>query len=254
MLTFIMLGGALLSGAIAVYLTYTYIDTEIARKEAAIDQEYKLVEVVVAKYDLKPGDVISSASVALRKVPSGFVHSDSIGKDQFGSVSGFALSYGVKAGETILFTHISNRKGGKFAALIESGTRAVTVSVDKINSAAGMLSPNDEVDLLLTTKKNDELTTLPLLSNIRVIATGVATAENLTGEVVQYSTVTLELNPENAAKVTHAQRIGEISFVLRGIEEPGEAYDGLVQVKDLLGTRKKATRQYRPVEIIIGGN
>ncbi len=153
MLTFIMLGGALLSGAIAVYLTYTYIDTEIARKEAAIDQEYKLVEVVVAKYDLKPGDVISSASVALRKVPSGFVHSDSIGKDQFGSVSGFALSYGVKAGETILFTHISNRKGGKFAALIESGTRAVTVSVDKINSAAGMLSPNDEVDLLLTTKR-----------------------------------------------------------------------------------------------------
>ncbi len=95
---------------------------------------------------------------------------------------------------------------------------------------------------------------MPLLSNIRVIATGVATAENLTGEVVQYSTVTLELNPENAAKVTHAQRIGEISFVLRGIEEPGEAYDGLVQVKDLLGTRKKATRQYRPVEIIIGGN
>ncbi|GGK65856.1 Flp pilus assembly protein CpaB [Amphritea balenae] len=250
LLTIAMLCGALISGAVAVYLTYQYIENSVASKEAELDRQYTPVNVVVAKFDLRPGDVVSSDTVALRKVPSGFVHSDAISADDFELIKGYALSYGVKSGETVLQAHVSQRKGGKFAALIDSGTRAVTISVDKLASAAGMLSPNDRVDMLLTTKKRDTLATVPLLSDVRVIATGVETSENPTGEVIQYNTVTLELTPENAAKVTHAKKVGDISFVLRGVEEKGVAFAGQIKKQDLLGT---AVARGPWVEIIIGG-
>ncbi len=249
-LTLVMLVGALCSGAVAVYLTFQYIENSVASKEAELDRQYKPVKVVVAKYDLRPGDVVSPATVALRGVPAGFVHSDAIGENEFDLISGFALSYAVKAGETILQSHVSQRKGGKFAALIDTGTRAVTVSVNKLDSAAGMLSPNDRVDMLLTTKRYGSLATMPLLSNVRIIATGVETSENPTGEVIQYNTVTLELTPENAAKVTHAKKVGDISFILRGVQETGTAYKDPVRKRDLLGVVASSAPA---VEIIIGG-
>lgn len=244
---------ALISGVMAVYLSKSYIEQTIAQKESEIDKVYEPIQVVVAKHNLNPGDVISSETVALRKVPSGFVHSDAVSEAEYDAVSGYALSYPVMSGEPVLRFHVSQRKGGKFAALIDPGKRAVTISVDSLNSAAGMLSPNDRVDLLITTKKREKLLTAPLLGDIRVIATGVETSENPAGEVIQYSTVTLDLTPVEAAKVTHARKVGEISFVLRGGGEQGAPYQKAIMKQHLSPVFKTQYRSKRSVEIIIGG-
>jgi len=244
---------ALMAASAAVYLSHQYIQNTIRMKEAAIDKQYEPIEVVVANFNLRPGDVISPRTVSLRKVPSGFVHRSAIRKNDFDSVNGFALSEPLGKGETLLRSHISQRKGGKFAALIDEGRRAVTLNIDSLSSAAGMLSPNDEVDILLTTQDKDkgELLTTLLLDNIRILATGVETSENPTGQVVQYNTVTLDLTPEESSKVTHARKIGEISFVLRGAQEKGSGYAGTISRGDILGESHTAT--HSKVEIIIGG-
>ncbi|TCK03629.1 Flp pilus assembly protein CpaB [Marinobacterium mangrovicola] len=246
---------AILAASAAVYLSNQYIQNTINAKEAAIDQQYEPIEVVVANFDLQPGDVVSSRTVSLRKVPSGFVHSSAIRKSDFGAVNGFALSEPLGKGETLLRSHMSERKGGKFAALIDEGRRAVTLNIDSLSSAAGMLSPNDDVDILLTTQDKDknELITTLLLDSIRILATGVETSENPSGQLVQYNTVTLDLTPEESSKVTHARKIGEISFVLRGAGEKGNGYDGIVSKEIILGKNQAISSSRSGVEIIIGG-
>jgi len=253
MITVALVLFSLLAASAAVYLSHQYIQNTIQTKEEAIAREYEPIEVVVANFDLRPGDVISPRTVSLRNVPSGFVHRSAIRKDSFGSVNGFALSESLGKGETLLRSHISQRKGGNFAALIDEGRRAVTLNIDSLSSAAGMLSPNDEVDILLTTQDKDrsELLTTLLLDNIRVLATGVETSENPTGQLVKYNTVTLDLTPEESSKVTHARKIGEISFVLRGTEEKGPGYGGIVSREEILG--KSQAISHSNVEIIIGG-
>ncbi|MFV0478338.1 MAG: Flp pilus assembly protein CpaB [Parahaliea sp.] len=245
---------AVLAATAAVYFSNKYIQNTIHAKETAIDRQYEPVEVVVANFDLRPGDVVSARTMSLRKVPSGFVHGSAVRKNDFSSVNGFALSEPLGKGETLLRSHLSKRKGGKFAALIDTGRRAITLNIDSLSSAAGMLSPNDDVDILLTTQGGDAkkglLTTL-LLDNIRVLATGVETSENPSGQLVQYNTVTLDLTPEESSKVTHARKIGEISFVLRGSEETGEGYEGVVDRDTILGISK--TAEISGVQIIIGG-
>jgi len=244
---------AIVSGGIAVYFSNKYIQTTITQKTNEIDEQYEPIEVVVANFDLQPGDVISPHTVSLRKVPKGFIHSEAIKNQDFSGVNGFAISYRLGKGEILLRSHLSQRKGGKFAALVEKGRRAVTISVDNLSSSAGMLSPNDQVDLLLTTQKKDLLVTVPLLGRVRVIATGVETSENPSGEIIQYSTVTLDLDPEEAAKVTHARKVGEISFALRGSEEQGSPFDDAVSKKTLFNSKTVASVRVRPVEMIIGG-
>jgi pilus assembly protein CpaB len=116
-----------------------------------------------------------------------------------------------------------------------------------------MLSPNDEVDILLTTQDKDkkELMTTLLLDNIRVLATGVETSENPAGQVIQYNTVTLDLSPAESSTVTHARKIGDISFVLRGAEERGPGYEGVVSKTTILGNNQTVSTS--SIEIIIGG-
>ncbi len=244
---------AVLAATAAVYLSNNYINSTIEAKRTAIDKQYEPVEVVVANFNLRPGDVISSRTVSLRKMPSGFIHSSTVRKEDFGSVNGFALSEPLGKGEALLRSHLSQRKGGKFAALIDEGRRAITINIDSLSSAAGMLSPNDQVDILLSTQSLDDeekgLVTSLLLDDIRVLATGVETSENPTGEIIQYNTVTLDLTPEQASMVTHARRIGDLSFVLRGANELGEGYDGVVSKSSLLGEKPDLS----VVEVIIGG-
>ena len=255
MITVALILFAILAAGAAVYLSNAYIQNTINAKQAAIDKQYVPIDVVVANRDLHPGDVISAQTVSLRKVPSGFVHASAIRKADFASVNGFALSEPLGKGETLLRSHMSQRKGGKFAGLIDEGRRAVTLNIDSLSSAAGMLSPNDEVDILMTSRGvgKKELVTTLLLNDIRILATGTETSENPTGQVVQYNTVTLDLSPEQAAQVTHARKIGEISFVLRGADEEGKGYDGVVSKDSLMGMKKTTASRSSSVEIIIGG-
>src|SRR5690606_30429555 len=88
--------------------------------------------------------------------------------------------------------------------------------VDEESSISGMLAPGDRIDLFFTTTNGNEATTLPLLSNVQVIATGMRTLtnENQPGlhDQHQYRTVTVTVTPQDAAKITLAQDAGRITI------------------------------------------
>ncbi|MCU7853549.1 MAG: Flp pilus assembly protein CpaB [Candidatus Thiodiazotropha sp. (ex Monitilora ramsayi)] len=250
--TIILLVGALVSGAGAAYFTKTYIEDTVDKHIAKIDAQYEPVSVIVASRDLMPGELLSGATASLRDVPGGFVHKDALRRNDFDSTNGYALAHPVNSGEPILHSHLSRQRGGKFATLIDEGMRALTLRVDDISSVAGMLSPNDKIDVMLTIKEKKKKVTLPLLQDVLVMATGHQTTE-LYGEEPNksFSTVTVLLWPKDAAKIIHAQEAGSLTFILRGIDAPGNIENVKVTRSTLLGKKPGSSR--RGVHIIIGG-
>lgn len=126
------------------------------------------------------------------------------------------------------------RDRGFLAAVLRPGTRAISIGVDVVTGASGLIWPGDEVDLILTQNLQQQGAESPgrrvvgetILSAVRVIAvdqqishSGTDTA---TGRVVA-RTVTLEVNPEQAERVAVAMQLGRISLVVRSIEGVPEA-------------------------------
>jgi pilus assembly protein CpaB len=118
---------------------------------------------------------------------------------------------------------------GFLAAALGPGMRAVTVPVSAKTGVGGFVFPGDRVDLMLTQTVKGEgnggdlKATETILRNIRVLATDQSTtqekSENGDTVVRQFRTVTLEVTPKIAEKVSVAQTIGTLSLSLRSIAD-----------------------------------
>ncbi len=249
----LMLVLALVTGGIAAYLSDRYIADQVAEHRQQLDARYEPVKVVVASRDLFPGTVISSDTVSLRAVPKGYIHQDALRPDEFSAVAGLTLAHPLKAGETVLRSHLSSQRGGHFAGLIEDGKRALTLSVDDISSVSGMLQPNDRVDILMTTRDGKDPLTFPLIEDVLVLATGVKTdAYGEDGVVSTYNTATVLVGPKDSARLVHASSVGKLTFVLRGGDLLNEeSFPAKVTRASLLGTGEQDKPAHK-VEIIVG--
>ena len=163
-------------------------------------------------------------------------------------------------------------KGRDFSTLIETGSRAITIDIDELNSIAQMVRPGNMVDLFLImpdasdASGNNQQISL-LMQRLKVIATGqtVRKSEAFTAPqpgvqpgVVRYSNLTFEVSPDQAARIALAQQLGRIRAVLR--KEPDEEVVqlGKINTKNLL--KKVRIKEDGPeeidagsVEFIIGG-
>lgn len=123
---------------------------------------------------------------------------------------------------------------GFLAAVLKPGMRAVTVGVDVVSGAGGLIYPGDHVDLLLTQsfQQNDanqvamtkRSVTETVAENLRVLAIDqtVQAAPPPTGEGRVARTVTLEVDPRAAEKITVASRMGTLSLTIRSLDENGQ--------------------------------
>ena len=227
--TWIILGVAVLFGALAAWGARSYLSSEIAAVEARSTGAQ--VAVVVAKVQLQKGDVLSPDTVAIRNVPVDLAHSGALLPSQLDAFDGKVLAFGANSGEMILWSMLEGQKVPTFSARIETGHRAITVPVDEINSISGLLEPGDLIDLLVTTTQKDKKLTFPLLQSVSVMATGQRSVDDpKSGERRQYSTVTLDATPEQAQSVIEARETGKITALLRNPTDKGElhaAYKGL---------------------------
>lgn len=251
-ITIVLFLCAIVAGFLSVYFGSKYINDNISAHKEEIDKKYKPVQIVVASKDLKRGDILGQNTVALREVPSGFVNSDAIYEKDFEMVSGHSISFPVKAGDAILLSTVAQAKGGRFAGIVKNGMRALTIAVDNLSSGAGMISPGDSVDLILNTQNKDKQVTLPVLSNVNVLATGNNFDETYTDNNQNYDSITLEVNPQQAALLIHARKMGDISVILRRSDDIGHAYDRAISDDSLFGNSMNKNKN-KNIQIIIGG-
>jgi pilus assembly protein CpaB len=233
---------AVLAGLAAFWSTHRFLDANAASVRRQWEQRYALRPVLVAARDLTPGQVLQSSDLARREMPVGFLPSGTFADTDLESAVGKRLTLVLRAGDPVGEGAIEGPTPA-LAYRLPEGSRAVTVPVDEVSSQAGLVRPGDRVDLMLAEERPEGaercVVVRSLLESVHVLATGKATrdvaaaAGATTGSVDldgSYSTITLDVTPEQAQQLAVGLRMGELIPMLRGAGD--DAPTGLAALGD----------------------
>lgn len=257
-----MLAVSLVLGGIGVMVTKGFIDNKIKEASVTTTVEEKRVEVVVPRSSMLRGQVVTPEALAVREFPARYVDSNSVRPDNFNIAVGQKLNFDIDGGKPLLWAHLEGGVTPTFSGKIPEGFRALTVPVDEINSISGFLQPKDNVDLLITYSGKEVggvKSTRPFMQNLHVLATGVQTGVDKTGRSTgaRYSTITVQVTPEEAKRIILAREVGKITAVLRHPDDSAPMADSEMNIRKLLGQEAVAQRPPAPrkkgIEYIIGG-
>lgn len=99
---------------------------------------------------------------------------------------------------------------------IETGKRAMTISVDEVQSVSAFVNPGSIVDIVSV---YDDGTSQILLENVKVLAVGNRVGAPDEDNDEPYETVTLELTPKDGATLALAKEYAYITLMLRDGED-----------------------------------
>ncbi len=229
-----------LAAALGTFIYLKILEKRIEKRLTPPAQEQ--TAVVVAAKDLKIGDKIIVDTVAVRNIPSTYVPIGAITPSTFASVDGAIVTRPVSRGRVIDEEIIDLNIAKDFSGTIREGRRAITITVDDLNSISGLIRPGNYVDIYSRiSPSGDDVSEenksgdiiIPVLDMVRVLATGKKSARPNVDEFYNYdevvrtsksySTITLELSPEKAALLAVAREEGDIIAVLRNDKDRGGA-------------------------------
>lgn len=196
-------------------------------------------KVLVAQRALPVGTIITADSVSFQAWPKDMVQDAYFidGEADMQKLLGTVVRYPITAGQPITQgALVAPGDRGFLAAALSPGMRAITIPVSAKTGVAGFIFPGDHVDLVLTQQvkgAGDQplKASETILKNIRVLATDQSTTtETVEGKSVvrTSSTVTLEVTPRIAEKVTVAETIGQLSLALRPLADNQAELDRMV--------------------------
>ena len=237
----VVLGIALAAGGAAAYLMSDPAPPPAA--PVVVQAPPDTDDVLVATHDLPFGTLVADADIRWQGWPKGNVPQNAILKSQPGNaiedVKGSIVRGTFGGGEPLRRDRlVKGPNAGFMSAALPAGSRAVAINIDAsgATTAGGFILPNDRVDIIRTYKDDvaskiagaDTLTSETILTNIRVLAIGQNVQDHNNQPVVVGSNATLELTPRQAETVVLAQRIGQLSLVLRSLADalpPGTGSD-----------------------------
>ena len=261
-LSVILLVTALCSGGAATWSASSYIRNTVDDYRAELDREYEKIRIVVAATDIPEGVPVSSRNLSAREVPRAFLHKDAISPEQWKAFDGRLSRAFLTGGAPILKSQLLDPAAAGFAGSLEPGKRALTVPVDQVSSISGLLAPGDRVDILFSHTRERRRQTVVLMTDIPVLATGIDTGnqhDNATKSPVNgFTTVTLLVEPDQAARLVHAREEGTLSVVLRSEDGKPAAWPDKITLSSLLGEVEPVAPRppiaAKPtVQVILGG-
>src|SRR6267142_605256 len=181
-------------------------------------QSRDLVHIVAAAQDLPIGKRIQPGDLKLialdrKDQPKGAFLKTSDIVDR-------AVAVSISASELVLGGKLAARGSGEgLTALIEPGTRAISVQVNEISGVSGFIQPGTRVDVLFTRVfSSGDAATTTILQNVKVIAYGrqLDPAAKVDPRDTSRPTVaTLLVTQEQAEKLVLAGQRGRIQLALR---------------------------------------
>lgn len=255
----LLLATAVLLAAGVAILVRTLLAPPKVAVAKPVTVEQPAGEVLVATKALQPGDFIDSSQLVWK--PTKEKPSRSLyfvrGQDHMEALYGATVRETVNAGESIRTSKIVRRgEPGFLAAVLNPGMRAVSIPTSRVESNFGLVSPGDRVDVILGLQRERQapssstenappfLASQTILRDVRVLALNNLTgtdqavreddepankkdaAKAATKPVVNFETVTLEVDPRQAEKLAVAKEIGTLQLALRPVRES----DGDMQV------------------------
>ncbi|WP_298464499.1 Flp pilus assembly protein CpaB [uncultured Erythrobacter sp.] len=225
----------LLIGALIIAVGTAFAARTMFAGSAAPEAEAAPVgpKVLVAQRALPAGTIITADAMGYQQWPEELVQDAYFidGESDINQLLGTVVRHPITAGEPVTQgSLVSPGDRGFLAAALSPGMRAVTVPVSARTGVGGFIFPGDRVDLVLTqTIKAAELGkdfqgSETILNNLRVLATDQSTEQATdpqTGKTIvrAFRTVTLEVTPKYAEKVSAAQSMGTLSLVLRSLAD-----------------------------------
>lgn len=217
---------AIILGGVTTFLFYNYMTTLNSTK--ANEQAFKMVDVVVAKENIKKNQLISKAMLQLVKRPEDGQHPEQVHSIQ--KAVGLFATTDLAKGELLLSHHLkSQRDEASFVSRkINQNKRAVSIGVNFVQSVSNLIEPEDHVDVLVTEKKlsgkQSDMVTQKILDNVRVLAVGMqmlpkpqasqSNNQSQSGQTAKYTSVTLELTTTDSIKLVNASQKGTIQLIL----------------------------------------
>ncbi|WP_340587145.1 Flp pilus assembly protein CpaB [Erythrobacter alti] len=229
----ILLVGALIVAIGTALAARSMFAGAAAPEVEAAEVEPQGPKVLVAKRSLPVGTIITADAVAYQLWPQELVQDAYFidGEADMDQLLGTVVRHPMTAGEPVTQgSLVAPGDRGFLAAALGPGMRAVTVPVSARTGVAGFVFPGDRVDMMLTQSVQGEgedrqalQTAETILTNLRVLATDQSTETTTTEDgrtvVRAFRTVTLEVTPRIAEKISVAQTIGTISLALRSIAD-----------------------------------
>jgi len=249
---FLLLASAGLAGTLGVVLGDRQLERRTAEIEAALQSDHATQSAIVADRDLAKGDVLESGNVSLRAIPLTYLPTASLLEADWSSYAGAELQQAVEAGRPILPSQLRRDENVRLAELLETGDRAISLPLTGSSSLAGFLYPADRIDLMLTVRTAGARRTVPLLSDIPILAVGPDLIESTATTSLSGRDITLAVSPVEAATITQAQAMGEIAMVLRGEQDNLPVDNFLIDAQHLQLTDRQTAPQRDAVEVIVG--
>jgi len=235
---------ALGAAGIAAYLANTWVRSQQAPTPAqTAQQSVDTTNVLVAARDITPGTILKPDDLQWQAWPSSGIDQDRMVVQPKPGVE--AQQQGQKDPQQDFLDHIARRQvmrgepmskemvikqgdSSVAAANIKPGSRAVTINVAPNQGVAGLVLPNDHVDIIMNTPVRDlagiqgwkdvvlRYTSETILKDLRVVAINQVMSHDPTKGVAEPGNlVTLEVTPAQAEKLLIAQQLGQLTLSLR---------------------------------------
>ena len=259
---------AVFFGLIAAYGIYNFLSYKQKETDSlrASNQE-----IVVAAQDIPPGTTINEEVIKKGMIKTTPWPKNSIPVGAFSSpqqVVGKINRVKILANEPILESRLAG-EGAGLTVRLEAGKRALAVRVDEIIGVSGFIVPDDRVDVILTTTplgaNQDAKVSKIVLQNKRILSVAQST-EQKDGKPQLARSITLEVTPDEAEKLSLASQEGQIVLALRGLGDDSETRTIGSNKRDLLslaassqktkigGTPTPPPAEKYRVEVILGSN
>ncbi len=223
----IFLALAIAFGTAAAFMAQRWV----ANQKPGVTRRVETVSVVVARSDLPIASTLNARQLEAVAWPKDYTPRGALANVEL--AEGRVLRRPVAAGEALVASALFDEgTGGGLPAVISPKRRAVSVKVDPVIGVAGFVKPGTRVDVLATLRRIDWRKPLPysrtILQNIRVLAIDQKLEQVRDGEPEIVSVVTLEVEPEQAQKLTYASHEGRLQLAMRS---PGD--DEIVRTRNI---------------------
>ncbi|MES2356706.1 MAG: Flp pilus assembly protein CpaB [Pseudomonadota bacterium] len=244
----LILSAAIVMGGVGTFLANRHIHDQIDAAKASVnDEQKKKTQVVVVKADYPRGAQLTKDDLAVREIDETFANADMVSPGKYEDILSRRLILPMHNGQPVQWGFLDAGQPTTFSGQVPPGMRALTFQVDDINSVSGMIVPGDKIDLLASIKRSESIVILPLLQNVRVLATGQATAAtdsvDLNVEKRGFNTLTLQLSPEDAEKLVIAQENGKLTAILRHPDDNRLIATSSVDISKILGRKENIVTQ-----------
>lgn len=208
--------------------------------------------VLTVRGSLPPGHILRPDDLVAVRWPVGSPPAGAVvaGSPEAQALAGAVTRRSFAAGELLVpGSVISPGERGFLAAIVSPGHRAIALSVEAETSAGGLIWPGDRVDIILTQEIREDGVPLAqqvvsetILEDVRVLSTdqkldsATDAAGTVQGKVEPRrvpTTVTVEVTPAEAERVTVGRTLGRLHLTLRGVaaepqvQAPAEPIEGV---------------------------